>query len=170
MRVLRTSKKRIGTLKASVVKEVEQRGEVKISIDKEGDVEIIGNDGGHEWIAEQVLKAILEGFLPPKAYKLFSDEVFLDIIDLDASFYRKDNQIGRAKSRIIGEGGSAKKKIEELTGTFINISSKNQVAIIGTFEDLKIAKEGLLRILEGAPHTSVYKYLENQNKKNKVFL
>ena len=170
MRVLRTSKKRVGTLKTSVIREIEERGEVKISVDKEGDVEISGNDGGHEWIAEQVIKAILEGFLPAKAYKLFSDEVFLDIVDLDASFYRKDNQIERAKSRIIGEAGSAKKKLEELTGTFRNVSSKNQVAIIGTFEELKLAKEAILRILEGAPHTSVYKYLENQNRKNKVFL
>ncbi len=170
MRVLRTSKKRIGTLKSSVLKEVEQRGEVKITVDKDGDIEITGNDGGHEWITEQVLKAILEGFLPPKAYKLFNDDVFLDIVDLDASFYRKDNQIERAKARIIGEAGSAKKKLEELTGTFINVSSKNQIAIIGSFEDLKLAKEAILRLLEGAPHTSVYKYLENQNRKNKVFL
>lgn len=170
MRIFRTSKKRVGTLKSSVIKEIEQRGEVKIKVDKEGDVEIIGNDGGHEWIAEQVIKAILEGFLPARAYKLFSEDTFLDIVDLDASFYRKANQIERAKSRIIGEGGSAKKKIEELTGTFINVSSKNQVAIIGSFEDLKLAKEAILRLLEGAPHTSVYKYLENQNRKNKVYL
>src|SRR5690349_6736119 len=99
MRLIRTSKKRIGTLKSSVIREVESRGEVKIKADKEGDIEIIGNDGGHEWIAEQVVKAILEGFLPARAYKLFSDDVFLDIVDLDASFYRKDAQIERAKSR-----------------------------------------------------------------------
>ncbi|MEK6843353.1 MAG: RNA-processing protein, partial [Candidatus Micrarchaeota archaeon] len=65
--------------------------------------------------------------------------------------------------------GRAKKTLQELTGAWIAISG-NKVVVLGEFENLQLAKEGVLRLLEGAPHTGVYAYLERRNSERKYNL
>ncbi|MDP3741753.1 MAG: KH domain-containing protein [Candidatus Micrarchaeota archaeon] len=169
MRLFKISKSSKRLLDAKTLKLIEERGEVKVKINKDDELEIEANDedkGGNEWIAEQVLKAIVYGFESKQAFKLFDDQYFIEIIDLDAAFRRKEKDITRAKSRIIGEGGKARKKLEELSGTSIMVSnSTNNVSIIGPFEDLQNAKEAIIRLVEGAAHEGVYRFLESKRER-----
>ncbi|MBI5224656.1 RNA-processing protein [Candidatus Micrarchaeota archaeon] len=150
----------------SLLKDIEKKGEVKIKLE-DGQLEIEG-EGGTSWIAGQVVKAIDFGFLPQIAYKLFKDDFFLEVIDLEI-ILSNDKAIERLKGRIIGEQGRAKKTLQDLTGAWIAISG-NKIAVLGEFENLQLAKEGVLRLLEGAPHTGVYAYLERRNSERKYNL
>ncbi|MFH0971750.1 MAG: KH domain-containing protein [Candidatus Micrarchaeota archaeon] len=151
----------------AVLKEVEKRGKVTIKINKDKNIELEG-EGGEVWIASQVLKALDFGFLPQQAFKLFNDNYFLEIIDLEI-ILPNPKAIERYKGRIIGEGGRAKMTLQELSGAFLAIIG-NKVAIIGEFDDLQLAKEGVLRLLEGSPHTSVYAFMERKNRERKYAL
>ena len=163
-KISRTSKK---LLTKEVLAQIEERGEVKVIV-RFDEIEINAKDednGGAEWIAEQVVKAIVYGFEPKHAYKLFNDEYFFETIDLSGAFRRKEKGITRGKSRIIGEGGKARKKLEELSETNIMVSNAtDNVSIIGKFQNSQNVKEAIMRLLEGSPHESVYRFLESKNK------
>ncbi|MBI2445591.1 hypothetical protein HYV43_04345 [Candidatus Micrarchaeota archaeon] len=170
MRIITLPQKTITALSRNenkLLKEVEQRGQVKLSI-AERDVSIEG-EGGQEWVVEQVLKALGCGFLAKQAYKLFSDQYFMDVIDLQAAFRGNHKKMIRYKARVIGAQGTAKKKLQELSGAFLAVTA-DSIAILGEFDDLKSAKEAVLRLLEGAEHNGVYTYLEKENQRKKRFM
>ena len=148
-----------------VLKEVEETGKVSLKLTSEGDIEISGS-GGDEWIVEQVLIALSYGFKPKFAFKLFGDEYFIEVIDLDLACHHSEKLVTRCKSRIIGSEGKAKKKIEELSGALLSVQ-ENAVAVLGGFEELRMAKEAIFRLAEGAEHHSVYEFLETRNRKLK---
>lgn len=156
--VLAVPSKRLKAVRNSL-KEVCARGNVEIKLDEEGNA-VIEGEGGSEWIAEQVLKAMVYGFEPRHALKLFSDEYFLEVIDLGL-FLKNERVIARQKARIIGEGGRVKKNFEALTGAFLSVDG-NDVGILGKFEELKLAKEGISKILDGKQISSVYAFLEKR--------
>lgn len=168
MRILKFSRASAKLLTKQIIKEIEERGEVSVKVNKNNEVEITAEDekGGNEWIAEQVIRAIFYGFESKHAYKLFSDEYFIDTIDLQSAFRRKETNIQRAKSRIIGEGGKARKKLEALSGAHIVVSNTtDNVSIIGKYKELQNAREAVLRLIEGAGHEGVYRFLENKQEK-----
>lgn len=150
-----------------LLKEVAQRGQVSLSIN-EREVSIEG-DGGQEWVVEQVLKALGCGFLAKQAFRLFSDQFFMEEISLQDAFRGNEKKIIRYKARVIGQGGIAKKKLEELSGAFIAVGA-DSIAILGEFDDIKSAKEAVLRLLEGCEHYGVYAYLEKENQRKKRFI
>lgn len=147
----------------SIAARLAERGRVKISR-AEGGVELDG-DGGDEWVARQVLSAVDAGFPLHKALKLFNDNFFLEVVDLELAV-RNPKSIARFKGRIIGENGRAKKTLEELSGAFLAVSG-DKVFILGQFDDLQLAKEAVLQLLEGKMHSTVFSYLEKQNKMRK---
>jgi ribosomal RNA assembly protein len=148
-----------------LVHEVEAQTKTKI---KESDdaLEIEG-EAEDEWVAEQVLKALVMGFPPEKAFKLLKDEWFLEEIDLEAAMRGSKRGTERQKGRIIGTGGKAKKTLEELSGAYLSISG-DKVALLGRFEDLQGAREAILQLLEGKPHASVYAGLETRNRNERI--
>ena len=139
-----------------VVEELEKRTGAKIRY--AGGVLYVEGDDSNEWICEQVLNAISNGFSTKNAFKLFSDEYFTDEIDLEKAVWNNEKALGRIKGRIIGGKGKAKKTIEELTGARIVIGEK-KVFFLGRFDEVKNAKEAVLRLMEGAKHAQVYNYL-----------
>ncbi|HLC47929.1 MAG TPA: KH domain-containing protein [Candidatus Norongarragalinales archaeon] len=170
MELLPVSIKTIDALQrnsSSLQKQLEKKGEVKVSVSRDGNLEIDG-ESGNVWVAEQVIRALDYGFLPQHAFKLFNDNYFLEIIDLELVL-PNEKAIERYKGRIIGAGGRAKATITELTGAFVAVHG-NKVAVLGEFDDLQLAKEGILRLLEGSPHTGVYAYLEKKNRERKYNL
>lgn len=169
MRLFKLSRSAKKLLNSKLLKEIEETGEVKLKItgDDELCIEAPDDKGGNEWIAEQVVKALIYGFEPKHAFKLFNDEYFIETINLEDAFHRKEKNILRAKARIIGEGGKARKKLEELSGAHILVSNvTDNVSIVGKYEDLQNVKEAILRLLEGAGHEGVYRFLEGKNKQN----
>lgn len=75
----------------------------------------------------------------------------------------------RYKARIIGQQGAAKKKLQELSGAFLAVGPEH-IAILGEFEDLRAAKEAVLRLLEGSEHVGVYSYLEREKHRQKKLM
>jgi ribosomal RNA assembly protein len=160
MRIVKLPGKRLAAFKESAAKIAEESG-AKLSVNEDGNAEIEG-DGGSEWIAEQVVKAIAGGFDYKVARKMFSDEFYLECVDLELVL-GSPKVIERQTARIIGTEGKAKRIIAELSGAFLSIF-ENKVYFLGRFEEVKAAKEAVMMLLDGKTHTSVYSFLEKSKK------
>ncbi len=111
--------------------------------------------------ARDIVRAIAYGFSPERAMRLLDEDQVLIVIDLKQYIGDKPNHIQRIKGRIIGEGGKARRTIEEVTGTYISIY-REYVAIIGDFESANIAKEAIEMLIQGRQHATVYRFLERE--------
>lgn len=162
VRIIPVSKNCLGVLYkdgGKVLKQVEKVGNVRITADKE--TVTVDGEAANEWMAQEVLDALSYGFQPKKALKLFSEEFFLEKVDLRAALRGKD--LERYKARIIGTRGKAKRTLEELTGASLAVGD-DSVAVLGRFDEIQSAKEGILKILEGATHSTVYSFLERLSR------
>ena len=140
----------------SAKKDIERSLEVEMSF-ADNSVEIEG-EGIPLLQAKNTVKAIGRGFAPERAFRLFDEEQELEIIDIG-----RDE---RLRGRIIGSGGRTREEIEKSTGAAVSVFGKT-VSIIGTWEEMKHAKEAIEMLISGAKHTTVYRYLEKV-KKEKV--
>lgn len=117
------------------------------------------------WKTKYIVTAIGRGFSPKNALALLEDEVLLEVIDLKNIFDSEKSQ-ARIKGRIIGEKGKTRKIIEELSEAKISVYG-DTVAIVGDQMQLKIAKRAIEMLIEGASHTSVYRYLNKKKQELK---
>ncbi len=164
-------KNRVGVLigpKGSVKKEIEERGKVKLQIDSEtGEVTIIPNSETDDPLlllkTQNVVKAIARGYTPQKAMFLFNDGYFLDVISLKQFVHNNKAALTRIRSRLIGTKGKTRKTLEKLTKTSIVIMGST-VSIIGKYENMMLAKESILMIINGADQNKVYGILERKVK------
>jgi ribosomal RNA assembly protein len=106
--------------------------------------------------AENVIKAISRGFSPKNAFELLDEEATLGIIDLP----KDEKALVRLRSRLIGTRGKSRRNLELLTKTKISIYGKT-VGIIGKYENVHLATDGVTRIIKGFSHRNVYEYLEH---------
>ncbi len=132
--------------------EIERSTKTKIEIS--ADVHISG-DAVNVMIAENIVKAIGRGFSPIVALRLMDESVALVVIPLS----KDRKKLLRLRSRLIGTSGKARKCIERLTDTNICVFGKT-VSIVGNFENAEKATEAIERLIKGAPHKSVYAFLE----------
>jgi ribosomal RNA assembly protein len=118
--------------------------------------------------AIEVISAISRGFSPQRAYRLLSDEeLIFQIIDLKDYAGKSSNAMDRIKGRIIGQKGKSRKTIEELSGAYVSVSG-HTVALIGAFEEIRLANDAVLMILKGSAHKTVYTMLQEARRKNKL--
>jgi ribosomal RNA assembly protein len=162
---------RIGVLigeGGETMREIEDRAEVRLDIDSEtGSVKvekvgdpIVGLKG------PEIVKAIGRGFKPDDALKLLDDDmVMLDVIDIAAAT-RNRNELKRQKGRLIGENGRTRELMEDLTGASVVIYGTT-LATIGGPEQVDAVREAAEMILDGAPHGTVYSYLERRHNEMK---
>ena len=139
--------------KGSVKTEIEKKTGTVISIDD--GIEIEG-EALDLMKAKEIIRAIGRGFSPEKAFKLLDEEFRLVVISLGQE---TDKRMRRMFSRIIGRNGMCKRKIEMRTNTDICIYGKT-VSVIGNWEDVGKASEMIDLLLQGKPHSYVYKRLE----------
>ncbi|GAB4305469.1 MAG: hypothetical protein Kow0069_01290 [Promethearchaeota archaeon] len=118
------------------------------------------------WVAQTVIRAIGRGFNPKKALKLVNEEFLLEIIDLEAVLGKSRKRITRMKGRIIGEAGKMRRALEEYTKCDVSVLG-DTVALIGTFEGLKVARRAVSMLLEGASHKSVISFLRKKLRERK---
>ncbi len=163
-------KNRVGVLigpKGTVKKEIEKRGRVRLQIDSEtGEVAIIPVDDSDPLLqlrAQNVVKAIGRGYTPEKAMFLFSDNYFLEIINLKEFTRGNKSALIRIRSRLIGTRGRTRKTIERLTRTSIVVQGST-VSIIGKYENMLVAKEAVMMIINGVDQNKVYGILERRKK------
>ena len=139
--------------------------ELGVSIDvesREGEVSIVGSDSLKLYIAKDVLKAIARGFNPDVATLLLQEENVLEIIDVSEFAHTKD-AMQRLKGRLIGYQGKSRKTIEQLTECYLSVYGKT-AALIGSLEQVSVAKRAVEALLGGSQHAAVYKWLERQKK------
>ena len=92
---------------------------------------------------------------------LLNEEYRLEIINIQDFTKKSKKKFVRIKARLIGKQGKARKVLEKLTMTDISVYGKT-VCIIGKIEDVMLAKIGVEKLLKGAPHGNVYKFIELQ--------
>ena len=162
---------RIGVLigeDGATKRRIEERCEVAIEVDSESGAVAIDRDGDplKGLKGPQVVKAIARGFPPESALKLLQEvespgeSMVYDSIDVkDAT--GSPSEFESKKGRLIGKDGRTRELMEELTGADVRIYGST-VGAIGTTTQVRIAMEACEMILEGAPHGTVYSYMEEQ--------
>ncbi|MEN2974529.1 MAG: KH domain-containing protein [Candidatus Caldarchaeales archaeon] len=177
--IVNIPQERIGVLigqKGSVKKTIEERLNVKLEIDSlSGSVkiELDRSAGGigdpiSLFKAKDIVEAIGRGFSPEKAFRLFSENGILSIINIDDYVKHSRSNLIRIRARLIGQEGKTRRIVEETTDTYISIYG-DTVAIIGeSEEDVRSAEEAIISLIRGAPHTSVYRFLNNYARTRKL--
>jgi ribosomal RNA assembly protein len=159
-------KERIAILigKNGEVKEkIENETKTKIKINSEdGDVFIIGSDALYLFCVREIIKSIGRGFNPDIALLLLKSDFTLEIINL-VDYNRHKNHMLRLKGRVIGTRGKSRKYIENMTDTHVSVYGKT-ISILGRNENVLICKRAIESLLEGSPHSSVFKWLEKQQR------
>jgi|TARA_B100002003_G_C14154739_1_gene555765 ribosomal RNA assembly protein len=148
--------------KGKVKIEIEKRLGVSLNINNTSATVSIENKGGDElaeWRCKDIVRAIGKGFSPQNAMKLCKEDYSLAVINLEDIVGRSDKALKRQKGRVIGREGKTRRYIEESTKALISIYGKS-VAIIGTYEEIQVAKKGIVMLASGSPHGVVYKTLQ----------
>ena len=151
-----------------VRKRVEKLTNTKISVSSDGVVTITNPPDSEDpvmaWKARDIIRAMGRGFSPKRALSLIDDEDSrLIIISLRELVGSSVSQLKRVAGRIIGENGRSRRVIEETTETKISIYGKT-VSLIGVDPGLEYATRAVTMLIDGAPHGSVYKYLEKMRR------
>ena len=164
---IRVPKERISVLigtKGSTKRKIQKLTNTILKINsEEGDVFIEG-ESLDIFNCLSIIKAIGRGFNPEIALKLLDDDYSFEMINIE-EFSRNKKDLIRIKSRLIGTEGRARKHIEELTNTNIVVYGKT-VSIIGKIDNISIARQGIINLLQGSKHGNVYLYLEKQKSRH----
>jgi ribosomal RNA assembly protein len=172
---IKIPKERIGALigkRGKVKQQIEKRCGVAIEIDSEtGDAVITTTKPAEQmeaFRAIEVVTAISRGFSPERAYHLFEDEeVMFQQLDLHDYAGKSPSTLARIRGRIIGEGGKARRMIEELTGSYISVYG-HTVGFIGNYREVKLATDAIAMLAKGSMHKSVYSMLQGVRRKEKL--
>jgi ribosomal RNA assembly protein len=172
---LKIPKERVGVLigpEGKTKKHIEEKLRVELQIDSEaGDVIIAlaekADDPSTLFKAKDLVTAIGRGFSPEHAFRLVRDEeAMLDLIDLRSVFGKSDADIKRVQGRIIGMSGKTRQIIEELTDTSVSVYG-HTVGIIGTVEQVQVAREAIEMLVKGSMHGTVYRFLQRKRRELK---
>ena len=91
----------------------------------------------------------------------------LHVIDLREFGGKSPDQIERIKGRIIGENGTARLNMENLTGSTISVYGRT-VGIIGEPNQLRLAVDAISSLCSGSMHGPVYNKLEAARRREKA--
>ncbi|NHN43497.1 RNA-processing protein [Halorubellus sp. JP-L1] len=162
---------RIGVLigeGGETMRRIESRAGVRLDIDSENGkvaIEQVG-DPVDALKGPDIVEAIGRGFAPDDALTLLDDDMrMFDLVDIGA-VARNSKDMKRKKGRLIGENGRTRELMEELTGAMVVIYGST-LGIIGSPKQTKIVREAAERLLDGAPHGSVYSFLERKHNELK---
>jgi ribosomal RNA assembly protein len=174
MEYIRIPKERVAVLigtNGEIKREIELRTGAKIAIDSgSGEVEVDTSKVFEPILSltvMEIIKAIGRGISPDKALRLLQDNVYLRIVDIRDYAGKNKNRIIRMRSRVIGTNGKTRKTIETITGADMSIHG-NTIVILGELYEVDIAATAVDMLLNGAEHSSVYKFLEGKRKQLKM--
>ena len=162
---------RIGALigeGGETLREIEDRAEVRLDVDSETGQVTVEQTGDPITALKgpDIVKAIGRGFAPDEAMRLLDDDMMMfDVIDV-GSVARNRNDLQRHKGRLIGEDGRTRELMEELTGASVVIYGST-FGMIGGPEQVDAVREAAEMLIEGAPHGTVYSFLEEKHNEMK---
>ncbi len=170
----RIAKDRIGVL-------IGKSGETKLEIEKAARCTLhIDSDTGEvnaNWFDDSdpiirikmpdVIRAIGRGMAPVRAITLLEDDVHLKMYDIREWVGRQPNQIKRMRGRIIGRNGRIRELIEELSGVEL-VVYRSTVVVVGDIDSLALGTSALERVLSGAEHGTVLKFLETERRRQRM--
>jgi len=166
---IKIPKERVAVLigvKGKIKKEIQKETSTVINVDsKDGLVTVSGEDAIQLMVAREIVKAIARGFNPDVTKVLLKPDYAFELIDLKL-VTRNKNDLERIKGRIIGMKGKSRKTIEDLSECNISVYGKT-VAIIGEISMLYLCKRAISMLIQGSPHSHVFKWLEGQRRKIK---
>jgi len=141
---------------------LQKKCNIKLEIDSEGEVKISG-ETQEVYFSKDIIIAIGRGFNPRIAVKLLEPDYMFYLLPLK-DYLPNENAMMRIKGRIIGENGRMKKEIETVADCKISVYGST-VAVIGKLDGIEYAKEALEKIIRGAKHATVYRYLADARKR-----
>ncbi len=100
-------------------------------------------------------------------FDCYVGENSLHLIDLREFGGKSPDQIERIKGRIIGENGTARLNMENLTGATISVYGRT-VGIIGEPNQLRLAVDAISSLSSGSMHGPVYSKLEAARRREKA--
>ena len=172
MMYVKIPKSRVGALigkHGEVKKRVEEISGVKMDINsKDGDV-VIDESSGDPLMALKVrdfVMAVGRGFSPERAWRIFNEDVYFEVIDIKEFTGKRENRIRVLRGRIIGKNGKTRRIIEEMSGASISVYGYT-VAIIGDYTQMETAKKAVEMLLRGSKHATIYHFLEKKRRENK---
>lgn len=130
---------------------------------RDGNSLVIEGDALNEYNARVVMQAFARGFDFDTACKLLGDDRFFESIDMKQIFKNED-QIKRIKARVIGTDGKTKGYVQSVSGVDMAIYG-NTVSMIGTVDELRIAKAAIDVLLEGGTHKKAYAIMEKAKRR-----
>ena len=170
----RIAKDRIGVL-------IGKGGGTKRALEEEAGCQLhIDSDSGEisaEWNDESdpiirlkmpdLIRAIGRGMSPQRAIQLLDDNVHLRMYDIREWVGRQPNQIRRMRGRVIGREGRIRELVEELSGVEI-VVYRSTILVVGDIESLAVGSAAVERLLGGAEHGTVLKFLEKEKRRQKI--
>lgn len=141
---------------------IQKKTNTQISVSKEGDILIEGEDSVAVFITSTIIKAVGRGFNPEIALSLIDERIACEIVDISPFCKKNPHHLKRIRARAIGTNGKARQMLESLTRTKISVYGKT-VSIIGEVADVMVAKQAVEKLLQGAPHGNVYHFIERQH-------
>lgn len=167
---VRVPQRRVGVLvghEGATLREIRERSGIVLRVDSEsGEVDFDDAKAFEPHLAllvRDIVRAIGRGFPPELAFRLFQEDTYLELLDLEDYVGKRPNHLARVRARLIGTHGKTRIIIEETTGANMRIEG-DTVGILGDVHEVALAKEAVEMLIEGAPHSAVYKMLERRRK------